>query len=182
MNATQDALGGYCVNGAKRGRASTEYDYRRGGTRVEVKSSQLHWEERDQRWNASWQGIKSDVHDELRLVLYTPTHLYVFVHDGHVGVSTNGKNTATHGRKVQLRGARNEYDIGKYVDLVIRKLGPPCVVYAFADNDPVINEVLNVRKTRTDAVYAGAPLGSLDGKSRGLILEKFCRHTDVTSA
>ena len=80
-NKAQTPTSGTCVNGAKRGRNSEEYDFLIAGRRVEVKSAQLSWNAYKRHWRASWQNIKRDAYDDLLLVLYTPLGVHLFLHD-----------------------------------------------------------------------------------------------------
>ena len=76
----------------KRGRNQTTHEFFVLGQRNEVKNAQLAWDKSNNYWCAKWQAVKSALHDKLLLVLYTPSGLYVFEHDGKFGVTTQGKN------------------------------------------------------------------------------------------
>ena len=143
-----------CVNGSRRGSNSKSCDYRRDDDRVEVKSSQVKWNKHNKRWNGQWTGIKSHLHDELCLVLYTPPHLHFFVHDGSTGCSTAGKATDADGRVVKICGPRGVDDWTQAVKTIIKKLGAPVRTYAFADHDPAVEAIL-ARRTGTALAYVG---------------------------
>lgn len=115
-----DPPSGVRVNGRKRGRSSETYDFLIGGRRVEVKSAQLKWASR--YWVAQWQHVKRDEYDDLLLVLYTPSGLYIFLHDDNYGVSTNGKSQHACGGVVQVRGPSNEPSISAATDVILKKL------------------------------------------------------------
>jgi len=78
--------------GKKRGRSSAECDYVRVGdgkrVRVEVKSAQFSFNKSVERWAFTFENIKDELHDELRLVFYLPDGLHIIVHDP---VSDTGK-------------------------------------------------------------------------------------------
>ena len=90
------------VNGRWRTRA--EYDYGRvertaprRTIRVEVKSTRLRWDNHKGLFRVQFKSIKSGLHDELRLAIYTPLGVYIYIHDGVFGLSTNGAATHTKG-------------------------------------------------------------------------------------
>ena len=106
--AATDAVAGATVAGRKRGRNSAPYDFDLSGRRVEVKSAQLRWDTASRRWQAAWQHIKPDEHDDLYLALYTPFGVYIHLHNGVHGVSTHGKQQAANGGSVNVYGSRSE--------------------------------------------------------------------------
>ena len=105
---------------ANRGRNTTEYDFKINDQRYEVKSSQLGWDRFKSHWRALWQNVKKDSHDILLLVLYSPTGLYFYKHDGSFGISTNGKKQESTGGRIQVLGKRHVHDI-KEAERVIHK-------------------------------------------------------------
>lgn len=108
------------VSGKKRGRNTTEYDFKIHDQRYEVKSAQLCWNTHMNRWEAQWKNVKKDSYDILLLVLYSPTGLYFYKHDGSFGISTTGKKQESTGGIIQTRGKRNVDDI-KEAERVIHK-------------------------------------------------------------
>ena len=105
--ASHDAEITQSISGKKRGRNATEYDFKMDGRRYEVKSSQLHWGKTYKRWFATWQDVKKDSHDILLLVLYSPSGLSIYKHDGVLGVATNGKAQESCGGSVCVYGKCN---------------------------------------------------------------------------
>ena len=77
-------------NGRKLGPNMTTHEFFMLDKRNEVKQAQLAWA--GNYWRAMWCNVKHALHDVLHLVLYTPSGLYVFEHDGKFGVSTQGKH------------------------------------------------------------------------------------------
>ena len=120
--AATDPVASTNVSGHKRGRNSAAYDFELCGRRVEVKSSQLKWNNNKRRWRADWKAIKPDEHDDLYLALYTPSGVYIYLHNGVYGVTTNGKAQAAIGGKVQAYGSRSEPSIAKATTVVCKKL------------------------------------------------------------
>ena len=100
--AATDAVPGVTVAGRKRGHPHAPYDFDLSGRRIEVKSAQLAWNAHKSRWEAEWQHIKPDEHDDLYLVLYTPSGVYIHHHNGVYGVSTHGKQQAARGGSVKV--------------------------------------------------------------------------------
>ena len=121
-----DAVAGVTVAGRKRGRNSAPYDFDLIGERVEVKSAQLKWDTGSRCWQAAWQGIKPDEHDDLYLALYTPYGVYIHLHNG---VSTHGKQQAAKGGKVNMYGPRSEPSIARATAVVCDKLAPMLVAH-----------------------------------------------------
>ena len=160
---------GVRVNGAKRGRASQNYDFGIAGRRVEVKSAQLKWDNSRTRWVARWQNIKRDEYDDLILVLYTPCGLYIFLHDGIYGVSTNGKAQHSGGGQVMVCGPCNR-PISTATDAICAKMAP--MHYAtmeFSEFEDLVTT------TTTHDAYKGVPLATHSPQARGQILEHVAR-------
>ena len=80
--------------------------------RVEVKSAQFAWNKTHNYWRALWHDIKSDEHDELRLMLYTPRKIYLFVYEGPLSPRDDARVTIR-GRQASTRGPCNEFDIDR---------------------------------------------------------------------
>ena len=117
-------LSGTCVNGRKRGRTSETCDFVIANRRVEVKSAQLSWDTANRHWSAKWQNIKPDAHDDLLLVLYTPSGVHMFKHDRKYGLSTNGMSQFTSGGSINSYGPSNVESIATATDAILVKLGP----------------------------------------------------------
>ena len=97
--------------------------------RVTCKSAQLGWDTRSKKWRFTFQGIRSrgaapapalasapapamapEPEDtcELYLALYTPKGLYVYLHDGQVGLTGAGRLEAISGKQIKLAGPVHE--------------------------------------------------------------------------
>ena len=127
--AATDAAAGATVAGRKRGRNSAPYDFALSGRRVEVKSAQLAWNTHKRYWEAVWQNIKPDAHDDLYLALYTPSGVYIHLHNGVHGVSTQGKEQAANGGRVIACGPRFEPCIARATAVVCDKLASMLVAH-----------------------------------------------------
>ena len=104
---TSDAVRGTDVRGEKRGKNRTANDYDRDGVRVEVKSSMLCWNSCNKYWGVQFEKVKREKHDELRLAVFAPDGIHIYVHGG-AGYSTNGKRTEAEGGSIAKYGPRNK--------------------------------------------------------------------------
>ena len=165
-----DPLPGVRINGSKRGRNSATYDFMIAGRRVEVKSSQLTWDTYHKYWVAQWQKIKRDEYDDLLLVLYAPSGLYIFMHNHTYGVTTNGKSQCAFGGKVQVSGPRNEPLSTAATDAIRAKLASMhYATIGFSEFEDLVTT------TTTHDAYVGVPLAAHSSKARGDILERVAR-------
>ena len=103
-----DAIAGERADGGKRAPFQAQYSWQRDGARVACKSGALMWEASLLRWTFRFTDVKpAGTYDELLLAAYTPKGLYVYRHDGRLGLSKNGVSTATTGRAIHVYGPRN---------------------------------------------------------------------------
>ena len=117
-----DPVVGVSVAGSKRPLTSAPYDFSLRGRRVEVKSAQLKYDKHRLCWFVSWQQIKSDMHDDLYLAMYTPSGVFLFKHDGTKGVTTSGKAQESGGGQVQVCGPRSEKSVERATAVVVDKM------------------------------------------------------------
>lgn len=115
-------VGATCVNGRRRGRAQATCDFCLGGRRVEVKSTQLIYDKVHGRWKAHWAGIKRSAYDDLLLVLYTPSGVFVYKHDHTFGVTTTGKSQDATGGVVCVYGPCREPLVERATEVVTKKI------------------------------------------------------------
>ena len=127
--AATDPTAGVTVAGHKRGRTQAPYDFDLSGRRVEVKSAQRRWSPHIRCWQTAWVNVKSDKHDDLYLALYTPSGVYIYLHNGVYGVSTHGKQQAAKGGCVCVCGPRSEPSIARATAVVCDKLAPMLVAH-----------------------------------------------------
>ena len=127
--AATDPLTSATVSGRKRGRNSAAYDFGLCGRRVEVKSAQLAWNMHSRRWVASWQNIKPDEHEDLYLALYTPSGVYIYLHDGVYGVTTRGKAQVAYGGEVFACGPCCHPSVARATAVVGEQLAPMLVAH-----------------------------------------------------
>lgn len=107
---------GECMNGNRRGKNQSPFDWKRGGCRIECKSSQFGWDASHNRWKFHFAHVKLPCDgardeaefDELLLALYTPVGVYIYRHDLRLGISTDGKATKVRGHQILLYGPVGE--------------------------------------------------------------------------
>jgi hypothetical protein len=110
------------VNGRKRGRNTRKYDYLRDAVRVEVKASILCWNTPNNHWELKFKNVKRAEHDELRLAVYLPDGIRIFLHGG-AHYSTHGVATASSGGKIHVCGPCHEEDWRVAFESMRPKLG-----------------------------------------------------------
>lgn len=173
------------ISGKKRGRNQTEYDFKINSQKYEVKSSQLCWNKHNNRWEAQWKDVKNDSHDVLLLVLYSPTGLSFYEHDGIRGVTTTGKIQESCGGRVVVRGKRNVVDIHNAEAVIHRKMEHMFLGRLSFDQISVPD---------VSSPFQGTPLFNKSSKTRGDIIENIARrfmesysgrpscHADITKS
>ena len=122
------------------------YDWQRDGRRVACKSSQLAWDTSNRRWQLQFNSVKlggegtEAAFDELLLAAYTPRGIYLYRHDGRLGVGTHGKSTAATGSRINVYGPRDEADWASALDeALLPKLdkgGCDCLAFIAFDDPP----------------------------------------------
>ena len=120
--ATDPVVGVTVGAGHKRPRTSAPYDFGLRGRRIEVKSAQLNYDKSHRYWQAMWQNLKSDMHDDMYLALYTPSGVFIYKHDGTTGVTSGGKAQEAEGGQVQVYGPRSEKSIERATAVVVDKM------------------------------------------------------------
>lgn len=120
------------TNAVKDGASTHEYDYLRGTTRVEVKSGQLCWNKASSQWFVKFRDIKPQLYDELCLVLYTPSALYIFKHNS-TGLTTNGKLTPVKGMYLNYNASSTLTDWETALEHIITQIGPVFYKWNFGD-------------------------------------------------
>ena len=154
------------ISGKKRGRNATEYDFKMDGRRYEVKSAQLQWDKTNKRWNALWQAVKKDSHDILLLVLYSPSGLSIYEHDGVLGVTTHGKAQESSGGCVCVYGKCNGVEI-RDAERVIHDKMQYLYLGRLTFDQVSLPDVMSP--------FQGTPLSKNGSKTRGVIIERIVR-------
>lgn len=186
-----DAVTSFCVNGARRGSQTLEYDWQYNSRRVEVKSSQFQWQRKCRRWGFQFQGIKLasgnarplSAFDDLILALYTPSQIHIYSHDLQLGVSTHGKNTASTGHRITIfaPGDLHEWEIA--LPHVLKKLDHnsnacKCIADVPLTHSRVADASAQMKCQMKQSAYNQVPLSNQSGTARGLAIQQIVRVVD----
>ena len=137
---------------ARRGKAP--YDFVLQGRRVEIKSAQIQFKECEARWRAHWRGIKREAHDDLYLVLYSPSGLRIY----------SGRSDGT---AVYMDGYRKQCSISAATDVICSKLDARLTLVSDISFDALdAIAPLETAETVTHRAYVGVPLASLSAAAR----------------
>ena len=129
-----------CCNGRATDPGQRQCDWVQHGRRVECKSAKQHWDRHNECWRFRFSGVKLADHisgsacfDELILAFYCPQGLYVFRHDGALGLARNGVATQVKGHSIQLRAPRGvecwELALDSILQQLLSKSGCECLAF-----------------------------------------------------
>lgn len=112
------------------GQNALECDWLRDAYRIECKASSLCFCKRWKRWEFHFANIKYSLaeerplqaFDELHLALYCPRGVYIYCHDGRLGLSATGKAMKTEGLVLRLYGESGQVDWSVSLDGILSKL------------------------------------------------------------
>ncbi|CAE7942403.1 mad2l1-1 [Symbiodinium necroappetens] len=192
---SSEAPRGLRVNGQRRARHQSEFDWSLNGRRMECKSTRLAWDPSQSRWFARWRAIKfrkedsnsACSFDDLILVLHSPFRLDIIMHDFNAFVNTQGDRTPTIGHTVCCRASAASTDALHASESIIQKLiqhpGSCHHIASFrTDAEPVTGAVTDELSTSSYAKswghYRNAPLAELSAASRGLLLQDLAYRID----
>ena len=143
------------------------------GSNIVYKTAKLAWDKHQGIWIAIWHAVNFE--HTTRLILYTPEEVIIILHDGTLGVSSNGVRDpliCLYGRTADADPA----DATKSIDAKLQD-GDCKILARIPLDDPRIKDAeAECPVSRTDAAYQGKPL-ALEG-SRGNILASFARAVD----
>jgi hypothetical protein len=168
------------VNGRDRTKGQERYDFGRrmkdgvADRTVEVKLSRYSFDKSDQRWVVHFEHVKTELHDDLILVVEGLDGMHFFRWGGQ-NLSTNGKSTESEGGQIQVVATCNEPDVDVasaqlMVKMKARNTFLGSVLYtnaAYTD--------LFATTVRSEGFYADSPLSLLSGKARGDFCENVVR-------
>lgn len=186
-----DAVPGRCINGTPRGVYRAEYDWCRNGLRIECKSSMMTWQPGRTSWSFNFRCVKVPLagvreqaeFDELLLVLYSPRSVYIYQHDGELGVSRKGSRTSYSGHQIQLYGPRGLESWRDSLVQIIGKLDAGsngCQQLAVVPtSDTRIRSMLNTRRSVTHQAFRGVPSERLPPHQRALRIRSVVRRVDA---
>ena len=185
----EDPIPGQRCNGTKRGLNSAEYDFLCDGRRVQCKSAQLCWHESERRWRVQFQKIKPNLHDDLLLVLYSPSGLHVLTYT--VPVSVQGPRGSCSAKTLSfifggqsLIGLRDWRDSE---DVVLKKILQSGSGHRLASLQMTDEEVVNalerhnfsVSLSLQSDVYKNHPLNNMTPTARGLLVQHMVQEVDL---
>ena len=172
----QDPVPGKRIDGQRRGVYHAEYDFLLNRRRVEVKSSQLQWQDGRRDWKVYFYGLKFGAFDDLYLVIFSPQWLDLIKHDLTTGI----------GRPGQLRGCSSTgiqiYGNGQWpeaLDTVLAKLcegGNSAHLCRKSIDD--CNKLCEHHVGYTHQFYHEVPLASMNPQLRGLRVQRMVMELD----
>jgi hypothetical protein len=153
----------YCVNGAKRGRNSTSYDFKKDTRRVEVKSAQFSYDFQNRMWHLHFKNIKFECHDELLLCAYCPYGVFVYAYDGSLDSLISKRIDSD----IRYTISMKQEEISKSWEIMHEKLKH---MFKYKIDFAEIGQTF----TTTEFHYRHAPLQHLKN-TRGKCIEHMCR-------
>ena len=183
-----DADPGTCVNGNRRGRAQSEFDFKMDCKKVEVKSASLLLDESSKSWSFLFRNVKfphlvlpkGGSFDVLYLVLFTPKWLHLVEHDMRTAISSNGLSTKVDGHQIHIKGARGA-TWQDSVDQILEKIckGGDCSLVATASiSDSLISSLCEKHADYASKFFSGKPFSSMSPSLRGNRIEQLVLQID----
>lgn len=111
----------YLGDTARHGGNAT-FDWIRDKTRVEAKHAKLCFNARNQRWQCIFRAIKEDLFDELLLAIYSPSGIFIFVHNASLRLSSQGMQTECSGKNLCLGGPAHELSPSQALETIFTRL------------------------------------------------------------
>jgi len=181
-----DAERGTCGDGRARGIQQAEYDWTCDGRRIECKSSQMQWCQSRKLWFFRFRNIKFDLFDELLVALFTPSRLYIYLHDLMLGVATEGRNTNVSGHSVELyspRASERRSCWAVALVSVLEKLDAPSnackrIFDLSLDDARVAAAIQKHTVPMVEHAYRNVPLAGLSPPKRGFVVQLLVRQLD----
>ena len=171
----QDPVPGKRIDGRRRSVCNAEYDFLFNGRRVEVKSSQLRWENSGRRWKVSFGGVRFGAFDDLFLVIFSPHRLDLLKHDQKTGISRPGLATECRGGTVAICGSANWQNS---IDIILSKLcegGNSLHLGRTSIDEPACKTLCD---DYTSQLYREVPFASMSPQLRGLRVQKIVMEVD----
>jgi hypothetical protein len=167
------------VDGRDRGKGHETYDFGRrleDGTvrKVEVKLARYRFDKSDQYWVLKFEGVKTDLHDDLVLVVEGLEGLHLFLWGGQ-NLSTKGKSTKSDGGPIQVCAPCHEPDITAASEQLMVKMKKQ---NTFLGSVLFTNDVythLFAKTVRSYGMYEASPLSLLSNSTRGVVSENLTR-------
>eukprot|EP00928_Gymnodinium_smaydae_P087448 TRINITY_DN7170_c1_g1_i1.p1 TRINITY_DN7170_c1_g1~~TRINITY_DN7170_c1_g1_i1.p1 ORF type:complete len:436 (+),score=7.25 TRINITY_DN7170_c1_g1_i1:234-1541(+) len=184
----EDPCLGFRVDGSRRGKGQSAYDWLQDGRRIECKSSQLQWNGR--RWHFNFCNIKFDdstfksgqPFDDLILVLFSPERLHMYCHDGMLGRSRQCIRTMTNGHVIQIGGPLREESWRIALERILDKLDSASNACKYLADVSLCNRhILSAYSEHSrlaQNVYQNIPLATMSPPQLGLCIEAIVRRVN----
>ena len=183
----EDPIPGERCDGKMRALHCAEYDWLFDGRRVQCKSAQMCWRASHSLWRIHFCGIHLRSFDDLVLVVYSPSGLHLFTHDGMSRLSNRGVFTAHAGLALSVDSAKGLLDWREAEGVILKKLqqSGQYVTWLKTSNE-LVGEVLQrhteqiALKLQRDA-FAQHPLNHMTPTARGLVFQRVVQEVDLLS-
>ena len=191
---SQDACSALtCVNGSRRGRRVTEWDFTLGGKRLELKSGKLCFDTAARTRRVSFANVKiarngyhaKQPFDDLYLMIYTPDGFYLILHDLKTGISRAGVRTRTQGHLIRVRGRAGQACWEEALETILAKFTREgrCEVVCRAGKDDVLvsglySKLLHDAQCCYEQAYQGIPLSAMSPSVRALRVQQIAFEVD----
>ena len=173
----QDPIPGKRIDGRRRGVYNAEYDFLLNRRRVEVKSSQLQWQDGGRNWKVYFYGLKLGAFDDLYLVIFSPQWLDLIKHDLTTGIGRPGPlRECSRSSGIQICG-NGEWT--EALDTVLAKLcerGKSEHLCRKSIDD--CKQLCESHAGCTHQFYHEVPLASMNPALRGLAVERIVMELD----
>lgn len=157
------------------------------GRRIVYRCAQLGFNKMSSTWRLEFKNIKVAFgdnpaeYDELRIVLSSPDGIDVYRHDGKLGLSTTGKETAITGHSIFLVGSRNDKCCKTALGTIHKQLNNsdcvPLLKGVLWSDSRVIAAAEACPPTTAQKAYDGLPLAT--SSNRGIILQTLAYNHDM---
>ena len=175
----QDPAPGKCIDGRRRAVNNAEYDFLLNRRRVEVKSSQLQWQDGRRDWKVYFYGLKFGAFDDLYLVIFSPQWLDLIKHDLTTGIGRPGLLRELSSSGIQI------YGNGQWPEALDTILAKLCQGGKSAhlcrkgiDDCKQVKQLCDRHYGYTSQFYCEVPLASMSPAVRGLRVEKIVLEVD----
>jgi len=167
------------VNGRDLSKGHETYDFGRrvedGAVRaVEVKLARYVFDKHHQYWELQFKNVKTELHDELILVVEGLDGMHFFLWGGQ-NLSTAGKATEKEGGPIVVCSTRNEPDFGVASAQLMAKMKQRSTFLGSVLYTNAAYTDLFSKTVRSEAFYADSPLSLLSSSPRGDVCENLVR-------
>ena len=176
---------GTCCNGSKRGAGNAAYDFLMNGRRVEIKSSRMSRNERENRWRIFFTNIKLPTDkrtvaafDDLFLVIASPNCLLLIQHDLCTGMRLSGKLGGSRGLALEINASVNDVCLTEALETIVEKLcekGSCKLIAKRCFDDAQFQQLLEACidcREVGQAAYDGVPMCRMSSCRRGLQIQE----------